>query len=125
MLIPLRGLKFFLAPLVSSRKKCAPLKIPTPPGRKFWKLPKQDIVICKAELKKISSYIFRHISECIETSAIAHDHSVTSIESGCFGECLLTHETTSEKSIHLQPCLEFRNTQLQKMIEHYLTQQLF
>ena len=30
-------------------------------------------------------------SECIETNAATHDHSVASVESECFGECLSTH----------------------------------
>ena len=42
-------------------------------------------------------------SECIEMNATAHDHSVASIESECFGECLSTHEATCESAPEFEP----------------------
>ena len=42
-------------------------------------------------------------SECIETNAATHDHSVASVESECFGECLSTHEITCESTSEIEP----------------------
>ena len=74
-----------------------------PAKRKRNELTPESFRHCDSLSVSNPAHVTLDTSECIETSAIDHDHSVISVESECFEECLITHETSASEIESVKP----------------------